>query len=108
MISPDRTNTDTAKYHGTDKLIIGIVLAVIPFWFFAQTTLNIAPAMSADVKISHDLNNLAVSVTALFSAIFIVIAGGLADRTGRVKITDIGMNHNFLLLNIKSYGNHSN
>ncbi len=92
---PDRTNTETAKYHGTDKLIIGIVLAVITFWLFAQTTLNIAPAMSADLKITHDLNNLAVSITALFSGIFIVVAGGLADRIGRVKLTYIG-----LLLNI--------
>ncbi|MBN8851079.1 MAG: hypothetical protein J0H07_04400 [Sphingobacteriales bacterium] len=31
---------------------MGIVLAVITFWLFAQTTLNIAPAMSADLKIA--------------------------------------------------------
>ena len=30
-------------YRGTDKLIFGIVLAVITFWLFAQTTLNVAP-----------------------------------------------------------------
>ncbi len=30
--------------------------------------------------------NIAVSITALFSGIFIVVAGGLADRVGRVKI----------------------
>ena len=29
-------------YHGTDRLIVGIVLAVITFWLF-QTTLNVAP-----------------------------------------------------------------
>jgi MFS transporter, DHA2 family, multidrug resistance protein len=47
--------------------------------------------MSADLKISHNLNNLAVSITALFSGIFIVVAGGLADRIGRVKITYVGL-----------------
>ena len=30
-------------YRGTGKLIFGIVLAVITFWLFAQTTLNVAP-----------------------------------------------------------------
>lgn len=79
------------NYRGTDKLITGIVLAVITFWLFAQTTLNIAPAMSADLKISQNLNNIAVSITALFSGIFIVIAGGLADRIGRMKMTYIGL-----------------
>lgn len=85
------SSTSNTNYHGTNKLILGIVLAVITFWLFAQTTLNIAPAMSTDLKISHDLNNIAVSITALFSGIFIVVAGGLADRIGRVKMTYIGL-----------------
>jgi DHA2 family multidrug resistance protein-like MFS transporter len=90
-LSPGQTKVITANYHGTDKLIVGIVLAVITFWLFAQTTLNIAPAMGADLKISHSLNNIAVTITALFSGLFIVVAGGLADRIGRVKITNIGL-----------------
>lgn len=95
MVSSSQTVASSVNYRGTDKLIAGIVLAVITFWLFAQTTLNIAPAMAEDLKISHNLNNLAVSITALFSGIFIVVAGGLADRIGRVKTTYIG-----LLLNI--------
>ena len=91
MASHDQAHTDAANYQGTDKLILGIVLAVITFWLFAQTTLNIAPLISEDLKISNELNNLAVSITALFSGIFIVVAGGLADRIGRVKITYIGL-----------------
>ena len=91
MPSPDQTQADSISYRGTDKLIVGIVLAVITFWLFAQTTLNIAPVMSADLQISHDLNNLAVSITALFSGIFVVVAGGLADRVGRVKLTYVGL-----------------
>jgi len=85
------TSTIGTNYRGTNKLIVGIVLAVITFWLFAQTTLNISPEMGADLKISHNLNNIAVSITALFSGIFIVVSGGLADRMGRVKMTYIGL-----------------
>src|ERR1051325_6663424 len=78
-------------HRGTNRLIIGIVLAVITFWLFAQTTLNVAPTMRDELGISESLNNIAVSITALFSGIFIVVAGGLADRLGRLKITFIGL-----------------
>jgi MFS transporter, DHA2 family, multidrug resistance protein len=80
-----------SSYQGSNKLILGIVLAVITFWLFAQTTLNIASTMRADLRISESLNNISVSITALFSGIFIVVAGGLADRVGRVKITYAGL-----------------
>ncbi|HET8781123.1 MAG TPA: MFS transporter [Pyrinomonadaceae bacterium] len=79
------------EYRGTDKLVFGIVLAVITFWLFAQTTLNVAPTMRDDLGISESLTNIAVSITALFSGIFIVVAGSLADRLGRVKLTYVGL-----------------
>jgi DHA2 family multidrug resistance protein-like MFS transporter len=81
----------TPQYHGDDKLILGIVLAVVTFWLFAQTTLNVAPAMRGDLQIAEGASNIAVSITALFSGIFIVVAGGLADRLGRVRLTSIGL-----------------
>ncbi len=90
-LSSDNAKADSVPYQGTDKLILGIVLAVITFWLFAQTTLNISPVMGADLKITHGLNNIAVTITALFSGLFIVVAGGLADRVGRVKITYAGL-----------------
>jgi MFS transporter, DHA2 family, multidrug resistance protein len=86
------TAAATADTHGgANRLILGIVLAVITFWLFAQTTLNVAPTMREELGISESLNNIAVSITALFSGIFIVVAGGLADRLGRLKITYIGL-----------------
>src|SRR5919112_3349115 len=86
------TAAATADSHrGDNRLIVGIVLAVITFWLFAQTTLNVAPAMREELRISESLNNIAVSITALFSGIFIVVAGGLADRLGRLKLTYIGL-----------------
>src|SRR5690348_4114903 len=79
-----------AAYKGTDRLLYGMILGVLAFWLFAQTTLNIAPTMAADLKLQMTLMNIAVSVTALFSGIFIVVMGGLADRAGRVKIVQWG------------------
>src|SRR5690606_18731678 len=35
--------------------------------------------------------NIAISLTSLFSGMFIVVAGGLADRIGRKKITYLGL-----------------
>ena len=77
---------EPAPYRGDDKLLFGIILGVLAFWLFAQTTLNIAPAMAADLGVATNVMNIAVSITALFSGIFIVVVGGLADRVGRVKI----------------------
>ena len=77
---------ERASYRGDDKLLFGIILGVLAFWLFAQTTLNIAPAMAADLAIPTSIMNIAVSITALFSGIFIVVVGGLADRAGRVRI----------------------
>ena len=83
--------TAAPAYEGTNRFILGIVLAVVTFWLFAQTTLNVAPTMRDDLHITNSESNIAVSITALFSGIFIVVAGGLADQFGRVKLTNIGV-----------------
>lgn len=84
------TTKPKARYVGTDRLLFGIILGVLAFWLFAQTTLNIAPTMAADLGVAMSVMNFAVSITALFSGIFIVVLGGLADRAGRVKIVQWG------------------
>ena len=87
-----KRNTPVAStYKGHDKLLLGIVLSVVTFWLFAQTTLNVAPAMRADLGIDENWSNIAVSITALFSGIFIVVMGGIGDRIGRVKIALAGV-----------------
>ena len=83
-------HTATETYRGNDRLLYGIILGVLAFWLFAQTTLNIAPDMAADLQLEQSFMNIAVSITALFSGIFIVVVGGLADRVGRVKIVMFG------------------
>lgn len=79
------------SYKGTDKLITGIVFGVITFWLFAQSMVNIVPAVQQDLGVSSGTLNVAISLTALFSGIFIVAAGGLADKIGRKKMTNIGL-----------------
>src|SRR6476620_5286336 len=78
-------------YKGTNKLITGIVFGVITFWLFAQAMVNVVPAVQSDVGISLGTLNIAISLTSLFSGMFIVGAGGLADKVGRKKITYIGL-----------------
>jgi DHA2 family multidrug resistance protein-like MFS transporter len=75
---------------GTDRLLFGMILGVLAFWLFAQTTLNIAPTMGADLGVDMSLMNIAVSISALFSGIFIVVIGGAADRLGRVRVVQTG------------------
>lgn len=91
-------------FRGNDKLLTGIVLGVLTFWMFAGTIGTVARSVLTDINggpidqvtspyVSLDQMNLAVSVTALFSGLFIVFMGGLADRVGRVRIALLG---NFL------------
>ena len=79
------------QWKPNDPWLLGIVLAVINFWLFAQTLLNVIPGIQDALGIERTLGNLAVSITSLFSGIFIVVAGGLADRLGRVKIMNVGI-----------------
>lgn len=96
MASNDSTAAKPG-YQGTEKLLWGIVLGVVTFWLFAGTTGTVAPSILNDINSDPsrpfmDVNamNLAVSITALFSGIFIVVMGGLADRVGRVRIALTG------------------
>lgn len=79
-----------SEYKGNDRVLFGMIFGVLAFWLFAQTTLNIAPEMADDLGIETSIMNIAVSITALFSGIFIVVIGNLADRWGRVRTVKIG------------------
>lgn len=84
------TEANTTAYQGNDKLLFGIIMGVIAFWLFAQTTLNIAPDMGQELGLAANTMNIAVAITALFSGIFIVVMGGLADRLGRMRVVRLG------------------
>jgi MFS transporter, DHA2 family, multidrug resistance protein len=84
------TGSQGEGFRGNDRVLLGIILGVITFWLFAQTTLNIAPDMGRDLRLGASTMNTVVGLTALFSGIFIVVIGGLADRFGRVRIVRVG------------------
>jgi DHA2 family multidrug resistance protein-like MFS transporter len=75
---------------GNDRLLFGMILGVVTFWLFAQSTLNIAPDMQRDLGLAAGTMTNAVAMAALFSGIFIVVMGGLADRLGRMRILRLG------------------
>ena len=80
-----------AQFVGTDRLLAGIVLSVLTFWLFAQSVINVVPAMKSSLDISLETLTLAVSLSALFSGCFVVASGGLADKFGRMRMTTLGL-----------------
>ncbi|HDK4628388.1 TPA: multidrug efflux MFS transporter NorB [Staphylococcus aureus] len=84
------------EFEGNNKLLIGIVLSVITFWLFAQSLVNVVPILEDSFNTDIGTVNIAVSITALFSGMFVVGAGGLADKYGRIKLTNIGIILNIL------------
>lgn len=90
MTSQTSSNQLSEEFKGNDRILFGMIFGVLAFWLFAQTTLNIAPEMATDLGVETSIMNIAVSITALFSGIFIVVFGNLADRWGRVLTVRIG------------------
>ena len=81
---------DARSFKGNDAALLGIVLAVVTFWLFAQTAMNIGPLMARDVGMPMPVMNIAISLAALFSGMFTVVLGGLGDRLGRVRLVLAG------------------
>lgn len=83
-------------------LLVGIVLAVTTFWLFSGAVGTMAPSIVSSLNsedptvITDEMMNFAVSLTALFSGLFIVVSGGFADRFGRVRVMAIGIGLNIL------------
>ncbi|UXR87831.1 MFS transporter [Staphylococcus felis] len=82
---------EAKHFEGNGKLILGIVCGVITFWMFALSLMNVVPTLHQELNTSFGQINVAVSVTALFSGMFVVGAGGLADKYGHVKMTYLGL-----------------
>src|SRR5205085_4299518 len=87
----DPTRRAAATWRAGDRWLLGVVLAVITFWLFAQTLLNVIPAIQGSLGLAATVANFAVSITALMSGLFIVVFGGLADHVGRGKILRLGI-----------------
>ena len=83
--------TGASAYAGNDRLLAGIVMSVLTFWLFAQSVINVVPAMQNSLDIALETLTLAVSLSALFSGCFVVACGGFADKFGRMRLTMTGL-----------------
>ena len=83
--------TGASAYAGNDRLLAGIVMSVLTFWLFAQSVINVVPAMQNSLDNALETLTLAVSLSALFSGCFVVACGGFADKFGRMRLTMIGL-----------------
>ena len=88
---------NTSKdFRGDNRLLLGIILGVITFWLFAQSLVNLVVPLQSSYNSDIGTINIAVSLSALFSGLFIVGAGDIADKFGRVKLTYIGLALNII------------
>lgn len=106
MSTPVVATPPSTAARGNDRVLAGLVLAVLTFWLFAGAAGAVAPAILADINgpftdpatkswahplLAKDTMNLAVALTALFSGMFIVVVGGVADRFGRFRVLTVGL-----------------
>lgn len=71
--------------------MVGIVLSILTYWLFAQSFLNIGPKIQATFGASPDIVNISVSLTSFVTGVFMVVAGNISDRIGKVKMTRIAL-----------------
>lgn len=84
------------EFRGDNRLLLGIILGVITFWLFAQSLVNLVVPLQSSYNSDIGTINIAVSLSALFSGLFIVGAGDIADKFGHVKLTYIGLALNII------------
>lgn len=79
------------KSTSNQQLLLGIVLAILTYWLFAQSFLNIGPKVQGTVSTSPDIVNIAISLTSFVTGVFMVVAGDISDGYGMLKMTRIAL-----------------
>ncbi|WP_434778910.1 MFS transporter [Neisseria sp. Ec49-e6-T10] len=77
----------------SDKMLLGFVLAMLTFWLFSLSLNSVVDKLIADPTLNIPSAQIAlgITITALFSGCFIVVAGGIGDKIGQLKITYTGL-----------------
>ncbi len=75
-----------------DRVIFGFILGVLNFWLFALSLNGIVDKLMADTTLGTSKENIqfGIAISALCSGCFTVVAGGIGDRIGYLKITYLG------------------
>ena len=83
--------TLTAGYKCPPSVLLGMCIGVSIYWLFALSMGPLLPAIAKDFGVAAPDLALPMSLAGLVSGIFIMPAGGLADRVGRLRMTRIGL-----------------
>ncbi|WP_370736930.1 MULTISPECIES: MFS transporter [Staphylococcus] len=81
----------STKQQSGNKLILAIVLSVLTYWLFAQSFINISTPVQQTYQTTSGIINLSVSITSFATGIFMVGAGDVSDKIGRLKMTYLGI-----------------
>lgn len=82
---------DSETHFSKGQLITGIMLSILTYWLFAQAFLNIGPMVQQTYPVSPDIINISVSLTSFVTGVFMVVAGKISDRIGKVKMTKLAL-----------------
>ncbi len=77
------------KFDG--KLVIAASFAVLTYWLFAQSFINIGTSVQKIFEAPASIMNLSISLVSFVTGIFMVGAGDIADKIGNLKMTIIGL-----------------
>lgn len=64
------------------KLIIAASFAVLTYWLFAQSFINIGSSLQKTFGAADSTLNLSISLVSFVTGIFMVGAGDIADKVG--------------------------
>ena len=76
----------STKQQSNNKLILAIVLSVLTYWLFAQSFINISTQVQHTYQTTPGVVNLSVSLASFATGIFMVGAGDVSDKIGKLKI----------------------
>lgn len=78
-------------YRCPPSVLLGMCIGVSIYWLFALSMGPLLPMIARDFGVAAPDLALPMSLAGLVSGIFIMPAGGLADRLGRLRMTRIGL-----------------
>ena len=73
------------------SLVLAACLAVLTYWMFAQSFINIGASVQHTFGAVDTTLNLSISIVAFVTGIFMVGAGDVADKVGNLKMTKLGL-----------------
>ncbi|MCT1926885.1 MFS transporter [Staphylococcus pasteuri] len=77
------------KFDGS--LVLAACFAVLTYWMFAQSFINIGSSVQHTFDTTDATKNLSISLVGFVTGIFMVCAGDVADKIGNLRMTKLGL-----------------